>query len=39
MSAILCKNSAGTEFKIGGGFDLEWRRNPPKRGTKVTYKY
>jgi DNA ligase 1 len=39
MSAILCRNSAGVEFKIGGGFDLNWREHPPKVGSKVTYKY
>ena len=37
--AILCKLDNGIEFKIGSGFDDKQRRNPPKLGSRVTFKY
>lgn len=39
MGAIMMKGDDGTEFKIGSGFDDHQRANPPKVGTKITYKY
>lgn len=39
MGAILVRNNDGIEFKIGSGFTDADRRNPPKMGSIVTYKY
>jgi len=39
MGAIIVRNEQGVEFKIGSGFNDNQRRNPPKKGQKVTYKY
>ena len=38
MGALTCKNHRG-EFKIGSGFNLNERENPPTIGTVITYKY
>ena len=38
MGALTCKNHRG-EFKIGSGFNLNERENPPPIGTVITYKY
>ena len=38
MSALTCKNHRG-EFKIGSGFNLSERENPPPIGSVITYKY
>lgn len=39
MGALMVKNAEGLEFKIGGGFSDEQRKNPPKIGSVITYKY
>jgi len=39
MGAIRVRSSDGKEFKIGSGFNDKQRGNPPKIGTKVTYKF
>lgn len=39
MGALVCKNKAGTTFKVGSGFTDKQRRNPPKKGTQITYRY
>ncbi len=39
MGAILVKNEEGIIFKIGSGFSLQQRINPPKIGEIITYKY
>lgn len=39
LGALLVKNEQGQEFKIGTGFTELERKNPPKLGTVVTYKY
>ncbi|WP_430472205.1 DNA ligase [Wielerella bovis] len=38
LGAISCKNELG-EFRIGSGFTDADRRNPPKIGSVITYKY
>lgn len=39
MGALLVKNKQGKTFKIGTGFSLSERRDPPKFGQLITYKY
>ena len=39
LGSILVETPAGNRFKIGTGFTLEERLNPPKVGVMVTYKY
>lgn len=39
MGAIRVRNSQGVVFSIGSGFSDAQRRNPPKIGSKITYKY
>ena len=39
MGAILVENSLGQRFKIGTGFSLEERQNPPPIGSIISYKY
>ena len=39
MGAILVENEEGIKFKIGGGFSDALRKNPPKIGSIITYKY
>jgi DNA ligase-1 len=39
LGAILVKNSDGVVFKIGTGFSDQQRRNPPKIGSIITYKF
>lgn len=39
MGALLVENDDKIRFKIGGGFSDEQRNNPPKIGTKITYKF
>jgi len=39
MGALLVREKDGTEFKIGSGFDDSQRRNPPKIGSVVTFKF
>lgn len=38
MGSLTCKNHRG-EFKIGSGFNLGERENPPAIGSVITYKY
>lgn len=39
MGALLVRNGEGIEFKVGSGFTDADRRNPPKIGSIITYKY
>ncbi len=39
LGSIECKLPNGTLFKIGSGFSDKERRNPPKVGDTVTFKY
>ncbi|KXF80523.1 DNA ligase [Enterovibrio coralii] len=39
MGALIVKMENGQTFKIGTGFTDQERENPPKEGTKVTYRY
>lgn len=40
MGSISCKDiKSGVVFKIGSGFSDEMRKNPPKIGQIITYKY
>ncbi len=39
MGALLMREKDGTEFKIGSGFDDSQRKNPPKIGSVVTFKF
>lgn len=39
MGALEVKGDNGSFFKIGSGFDDNMRKNPPKIGSRVTYKY
>lgn len=38
MGSLTCQNHRG-EFKIGSGFNLNERENPPPIGSTITYKY
>ncbi|OOF44162.1 DNA ligase [Rodentibacter trehalosifermentans] len=38
MGSLTCQNHRG-EFKIGSGFNLNERENPPSIGSVITYKY
>jgi len=38
LGALSCKNQLG-EFRIGSGFKDAQRKNPPKIGSTITYKY
>ncbi|OZN24785.1 DNA ligase [Actinobacillus seminis] len=38
LGSLTCENQRGT-FKIGSGFNLQERQNPPPIGTVITYKY
>ena len=39
MGVLLVEDKKGLVFKIGTGFSDAQRRNPPKKGTIVTFKY
>lgn len=39
MGALLVENDDKIRFKIGGGFSDEQRKNPPKIGSVITYKF
>jgi len=39
LGSLVVRDANGIEFKIGTGFDDAERRNPPKIGTVITYKY
>lgn len=38
LGSVTCENQRGI-FKIGSGFTLADRKNPPKVGSQITYKY
>ncbi len=39
MGAILVENTHGVQFKIGTGFSVKQRVNPPEIGSTITYKF
>jgi len=39
MGALIVERADGTRFKIGSGFTDAQRRNPPPRGSWITYAY
>lgn len=39
VGALFVRNTWGCEFHIGSGLTDEIRRNPPKKGSTITYKY
>ncbi|MBM5783043.1 MAG: DNA ligase, partial [Pelagibacterales bacterium] len=39
IGAIIVENQEGIRFKIGSGFSYEQRKNPPKIGSIITYKF
>jgi len=39
MGSVDCRNENGVIFKIGSGFNDVDRKNPPKIGQTITYKY
>ena len=39
MGSLECKDKSGVVFKIGSGFKDSDRKNPPKIGQMITYKY
>ena len=39
LGALECKTDEGLLFKIGTGFDDSQRKEPPKIGYRVTFKY
>lgn len=39
MGALLVENEQGLRFKVGSGFNIQERQNPPPIGTSITYKY
>lgn len=39
MGALLVETKQGKQFSIGSGFSDEERRNPPKVGSTITFKY
>jgi DNA ligase-1 len=39
MGSIIVEDDTGRRFKIGTGFTLQQRKNPPAIGSMITYKY
>jgi DNA ligase-1 len=39
LGSILVEDKNGMQFKIGTGFSLQQRKNPPNIGSIITYKY
>jgi len=39
IGALKCKLFSSISFKSGSGFSAEQRKNPPKLGSIVTFKY
>ncbi len=39
VGSIICKLLNGTEFKVGSGLTVKDRKNPPKIGAMITFKY
>ena len=39
LGALQVREKDGTEFKIGSGFTDAQRKNPPKKGKTVTFKF
>lgn len=39
LGSLLVENNEGVRFKVGTGFSVQQRRNPPAIGSIITYKY
>jgi DNA ligase-1 len=39
LGSVVVKDNTGRQFKLGTGFSLKQRQNPPAVGTLITYKY
>jgi DNA ligase-1 len=39
LGALLVVGDDGKKFKVGSGFTDRMRRNPPKKGSRITYKF
>ena len=39
LGALIVKTTAGKSFRLGTGFSITQRKNPPPIGTIITYKY
>ena len=39
MGSLTCQMDNNVTFKIGSGFSLEERKNPPVIGSVITFKY
>ncbi|NVJ61701.1 MAG: DNA ligase [Gammaproteobacteria bacterium] len=39
LGSMLVETDSGIQFKIGSGFDVSERQNPPPVGSVITYKY
>ena len=39
LGALLVVGDNGVKFKVGSGFTDRDRRNPPKKGSRITYKF
>ena len=39
LGALLVVGDNGKKFKVGSGFTDRIRRNPPKKGSRITYKF
>jgi|TARA_B110000285_G_C14836747_1_gene473440 DNA ligase-1 len=37
--ALMVVNDKGVKFKVGSGLTDKQRRNPPKKGSTITYKF
>ncbi|UJR31854.1 hypothetical protein I4U23_019330 [Adineta vaga] len=39
LGALQCQLPNGKRFDVGSGFDMSQRRNPPKKGSVITFKF
>ena len=39
VGALMVVNDKGVKFKVGSGMTDKQRMNPPKKGSRITYKY
>ena len=39
MGALVCRMECGKQFKVGSGFTDAQRKNPPKKGSIITYRF
>ncbi|CAF0877475.1 unnamed protein product [Adineta ricciae] len=39
LGAVTCQLPNGKRFDVGSGFDMSQRRNPPKKGSVITFKF